>query len=225
MNLIPNADKKFLQDTPSNKGPFGQHIIDSLVANPTLFLNLPYTVNVLKTANTLLINTTAAARSGDHAAIITRNNAEKDWNDKFGKTADYVSFLANGNELLITQAGFTPTKGQSTPTDLPGQAMLAKLTPHDGGILEITMAPPTAGKVSSYIYTVMPNDAQIITAADGTITIALVTPGKISVKCDTHNTTTMGGLEVGKMMKLVVQPVNNKGVGPASVPKSFILQP
>lgn len=225
MNLIQKADKSFLQNTPAKKVQLGQHIVDSMNANATKFPNLPYSNPSMKTANGALSIATANAKSGSHADIAARNNAEKIWNDIFGKTADYVSLLAAGDVSLITLAGFAPTSSESKPADKPAPAVLKSMTQHEGGVVEVDMTHPGAGKVAAYVYITMPEDLQAAAAADGTITIPLGAMGNITIKCDTHPSTTIGSLTAGKTLKLIVQPVNNKGTGGISTPKSFIPQP
>ncbi len=225
MALKQKADKSFQRFAPDAKGVFGQHVIDEFVANTALLPSPPYTTNAMKATNNLLISSAAAARSGDHTAIAARNAAEASWNDMFGRIADYVSLLAQGNAVLITQAGFTPTAADTTASVKPNAAVLDKMTQQDGGVAKISMVKPGAGKVAAHLSVVSSADATILSAADGTITVTMASGEKVFIKVDTHSVTTIGGLPTGKMLKVVVQPVNNKGAGPTSAPKTFMPQP
>lgn len=225
MTLKQKVDKSFLRAAPADKVQLGQHVVDSLNAAAASFPNLPFSVDDMKSANTELNDATAAAKSGSHTDIALRNSAEKKWNDIWSKTADYVSFLAAGNALLINKSGFTPTSGESTPSTLPAPAVMDSMTQHEGGVAEVKLAHPGAGKVTAYLYMALPADASATTAADGTITLTLAGGEQIYLKCDTHTSTTMGGMKAGKMLKMMVQPINNKGAGGTSAPKSFTPQP
>ncbi len=225
MIIRQNADKYFLKGSPANKTMFGGHVIECITANSAQFPNLPYALPAMKLANNLLMTTAADAKSGDRTRIAARNSAEKAWNTIWRKTADYVSFLAAGNAIIIANAGFTPTSGQSTRKGKPDDAVLDTMTQQEGGMAKVTVKHPGAGRVAAYLYLALPDDMQTAMAADGTITITTAHGEELLLKCATHTTTTIGGLKGSKRMKMLVQPVNNKGAGGTSSPKGFTPQP
>jgi len=60
-----------------------------------------------------------AAEGGGTAQTIARDAAELVWDDTMRQLADYVDLIAQGNTVIISSAGFTPTSTERQPTQPP----------------------------------------------------------------------------------------------------------
>ncbi len=119
MKIPQNASKAFKRKKPDAKVLFGQTVIDSISANPKQFPNLPISTDELQAANDALKDGIVAANSGNHSAVDALPGLIEAWDEAFEKTATYVSGVANGDASLIRLAGFVPTKGETSPAQLP----------------------------------------------------------------------------------------------------------
>jgi hypothetical protein len=217
MQLKQKVDREFLyHSSPTEKVATGGHITDLLTANEATFPALPFPVATLRSTNTEYLTLIEAAKEGSHSAIAARNAQSKLWVQQYKATADYVDHLANGDAVIITKAGMTPTKAESTPTQAPEQPINAHARPiATPGSIE---ADVRANKnVDAYLYIALPEGLTYETASDGMLIITAGTQ-KIYVKCDTHASTLMAGLESHKAFNVLVQPVNNAGAGPLTDP-------
>ena len=62
--------------------------------------------------------------SGDKVKIQEREEAEKVWDAKFRKEAEYVQRIANGNKLIIAQSGYHSTETEIHPLQKPATPIL-----------------------------------------------------------------------------------------------------
>lgn len=62
------------------------------------------------------------AQGGGPAQTTAQNESEKVLDERMRKLAAYVSRIADGNVVIITSAGFTPTQTEPSPLGLPGKA-------------------------------------------------------------------------------------------------------
>ena len=106
----------FVHEDADKQFAFGEGVVTDITTNLAQFPNLPHTVLVLETANSLLHTTHLAYTANGESAKGNFINAEYDWKLKFTHTAVYVDFVANGNQAIIDNSGFLSTEDTSTPS-------------------------------------------------------------------------------------------------------------
>lgn len=114
----------FLEDTPTQKGMFGDNIIAEMTEHSTVFLPPDVPIATITANNDLLKQKTQQAMSGDKVKIQERDEAEKEWDKNFRKEGEYVQRIASGNKLIIAQSGYKSTDTEVHPVQQPAQAQL-----------------------------------------------------------------------------------------------------
>ncbi len=115
MKRTAQVSLSFLKLGYSAKGTFGSNTIAQLTANGEKFPDLPFTIVLLTLYNANLIKATTAHLKGGALEQTQLTTTVKIWNAAFKKTAGYVNFISNGDETLILEGGFIPTKNTSNP--------------------------------------------------------------------------------------------------------------
>jgi len=118
------VSRAFLKEDPLKKTEIGDEVIAGIGGHPLVFTVPVPPVADLTTANNDLRTKTVAALNGDKEAIELRDAAEKVWDTKFNKAAQYVDDLADGDTLIIEQSGFKSTKTEIGKKPKPGQALI-----------------------------------------------------------------------------------------------------
>ena len=118
MKLTAKASLAFKSEKRTTKPSFGANVIAALGAS-ILFPDLPVTIAELTTVNNALSAALTAALTGNHTAVATVKTAVINWDNAFTLTANYVTSIAQGDETVIRDAGFIPTKSESQPTPKP----------------------------------------------------------------------------------------------------------
>lgn len=215
MNLKPRVDRSFLKDTPAKKADLGIQVCDAIEAHAATYPNLPVSAADLRKTTNKLADLNVIAAGGDHLSIVQRNAVEKEWNNEFSLTADYVTFLANGNELIITNAGFKTTKTVSVTTVPPAQVVGIIATSTSKTNLHVEW---TLQRGSSYICLLLKKGfGADVSLVNGQVTIG--TPENlVAFKSDTHNKVDFQGLTSLTEVDIVVYAVNVKGAGVLSLP-------
>ena len=215
MNLKPRVDKSFLIETSAKKADFGIIVCDALDANAASYPNLPVTSVDLRKITNRLADLNVSASSGDHLSILERNALEKEWNNEFSLTANYVTFLANGNELIITNAGFKATKSVRATSIPPVQVVgiIAASTSKTNLHIEWTLQ-----KSCTYSCLLLKKgfgaDVSLVNGQ-----IAFASPENVvAIKNDTHNKIDFQGLTSLTEVDIVVYAINVKGAGALSLP-------
>ncbi len=218
MQLKQKVSRKFLKDdsVPQKVG-FGDAVLAGLASIPAgEGPTLTYAISVLTTANTRLSSTSAAAATGSHAAISDRNAAEKEWNTKFGATADDVSEWAAGEPGKIQHAGFIPTKAETTPAQRLSEPIVQSRTPGQNSAA-ITVKHPYNGNADAYLYIAAPPEATMERRGD-TICITLAGAQQVFVHVDTHTSANLEGLAANTELQLQVGAINSAGTSDLSGP-------
>ena len=115
MTLKLHVNHDFLHLDADAQFSFGEAVVADITTNAGDFPNLPHTVVVLGTANTLLHTTRLAYVANGEGSKGDFINAEYDWKVKFTHTAVYVDFQANGNQAIIDNSGYKSTAVISSP--------------------------------------------------------------------------------------------------------------
>ena len=115
MKRIAQVSMSFLKLGYSAKGTFGSNTIAKLSSNGEKFPDLPFTVVLLTLYNTNLIKATTDHINGGALEQTQLTTAVRVWNAAYKKTAVYVNFISNGDETLILEGGFIPTKTSTNP--------------------------------------------------------------------------------------------------------------
>lgn len=168
-----------------------------------------------------------AAQGGVPAQTALQNEAEALWDDLLRKTAGYVSRIADGNVVVITSAGFTPTDIEPSPAAVPSKPQNLVLThgQQSGTIFSECEKVPEAEHYVTLItdsaepsLTVRGND--VIIQTDGGATPAPGEPAQrktfFLVNSSTSRKTLHGGLVSGTRYYVWKFAVNAAGKGPDS---------
>jgi hypothetical protein len=221
MQLTSNASLAFIKETPAEKAPFGQNVIDGLTANATTFPNLPVPLTELSANNSALAAAVLAAKSGDHIAVANLEEVLKVWDTNFRLTAKYVSLVARGSASIIRLANLVPTKSESSRRQRPGATSNLALTVN-GSKGNFTAACPSVTGATSYVFAAAPEGASVtyngdmmqLTAGDKTFYVVVGTRGR----ADFTN------VPSGDELYVSVYAVNSAGCGPATNGQSVIPQ-
>jgi hypothetical protein len=221
MQKESNASLAFIRETPAEKAPFGQSVIDGLTENATTFPNLPVPLTDLTANNDALTAAVLAAKSGDHIALANLRAVLKVWNANFKRTAKYVSLIANGDESTIRLANLAPTKSETTRRPKPG-ATAHLATGVNGSKGNFTAACPPVSGATSYVFAAIPEGTSVtyngnmmlLTSGDKTFYVVVGTRGK----ADFTN------VPSGNELYVSVYAVNSAGCGPATNGQTVIPQ-
>jgi antitoxin (DNA-binding transcriptional repressor) of toxin-antitoxin stability system len=170
----------------------------------------------------LLISTAATdleikynkAQGGGPADTIAQNDAEVVLDDLMRDLADYVDDIADGSEVIISSAGFTPTQTIATPVQKPLKPENLKLKHLD--------QPGSISTVCDKVENAKAYVTVIATSADGQVTVAgedvIITSGTgvVIVNVSTNRKTTHGGLTTGIKYYVRKFALNAAGRGPDS---------
>lgn len=124
MEKIAKVSYDFIDYNPNDKGLFGDHVIAEMTEHASVFDDPDVPIADLTTVNTALKGKTQEAMSGDKVKIQERDEAEKAWDTKFRKEAEYVQRIASGNKLVIAQSGYHATKTEIHPLAKPATPIL-----------------------------------------------------------------------------------------------------
>jgi hypothetical protein len=221
MKLTARASLGFKRQKPSSKPSFGDSVINALAPPVTskkkealLWEDLPVPVPDLVILNNNLNAAVSDALTGNHTATASVKNAVKEWNAAFTLTANYITTLAAGDEEIIRQAGFVPTKTESQPRVKPGAATGFKATVNGskGAIKAGTKKPVKNTK--AYVFTALPEDATVVYNGNS---MEITLDGKtIYITVDTHKEVEIYNLPSKTPYNISMYAVNSAGSGPAT---------
>jgi len=203
----------FLGDTPSHKTPLGQSVIDALTANAETFPNPPITVIELAANNNALVAAVLSAKTGDHTAEANLEIVEETWNNNFRLTAGYVSIVADGNEAIIRLAGFTATKGETSPAQIPGIAakLRALLNGNKGNF---TVSCEGVDGAKAYVFAAVPEGASLSYIGD--MMMVNIGDKAVYIVVSTRSRAQFANLPSGAPVAVSVYAVNSAGSGAAA---------
>src|SRR4051812_8503841 len=211
----------FLRFIPTQKTSLGKTIITNLGDNAATFPAPPIAITQLTSINNSLIDAELAAQSGDLVAKANLKLRKKEWNDAFKLTANYVNYIANGNESIIVLAGFESTKSETSPAQKPGVASDFKATVN-GTKGNIAASWGAVDGAKAFVVTALPanasvtynGDTMLLTVGDTTIYVLVSTGRKVEIS----------NVPVGTSVAVSVYAVNSAGTGPAANGQHVIAQ-
>ncbi|MGH2563000.1 MAG: hypothetical protein ACRDE5_00710 [Ginsengibacter sp.] len=216
MKLVSRVSLTFKMYKPVDKVTFGNGVINCLspVLPPTL-TTLPIPVADLQAVNDAL-NTAVInlQTSGSRQARTVVKNAVTEWITAFGMTAAYISMIAQGDDEIITAAGFDPTKGNSQPKPKPGLAadFQASINGFKGAILAGSQSPVPEATV--YVCYALPAGVSVNFSEN---TMILTVEGKsVYINVATQKKTEMYNLPSTATFSVGMYAVNSAGAGPAT---------
>jgi hypothetical protein len=180
------------------------NVIDKLIANATLFPDLPVPVATLQTLATAYATSMSKAIKGSDASRSARNAKAVQVKTALLATAEYVRMVALGNTEILDNSGFELMK-QPTPAGPVGTPTMksAIMTGHPGEVELIWSSRPGA-----FSYQAFQTDTD--PTLPGTVWTPLVSTTKIRFK--------VTGLTAYKAYWFSVQALGSDGPGVMSDP-------
>lgn len=215
------ASLAFIETTATGKTSLGQTVIAALTDNATTFPNLPVAITTLAANNEDLTGAVLAARTGDHVAVANLENVIKTWDNNFRLTANYVSIVANGNEATIRLAGFTATKAETTPAQIPAAPSRLRVN-INGSKGKFTAACDRVNGARGYVFAALPNGATI--NFNGNIMMVTIGNTTAYITVNTRSRAQFTNLPSGAQMDVSVYAVNSAGSGTAANGQNVITQ-
>ncbi len=183
MQRLSSASLEFINLSPECKTPVGTGMINCISADTKTFPNPPVDVTTLTDLNEGLTEAIPKAHTGDKTAAANLLNIEKQWDGAFRSTAKYIGIIANGNEAVIRQGGCTPTKGDTSPSQIPGDCKNVQVAAEHGhGTASVGC--DADASVKAYLYIASTGGATI--KQDGDTIVITVGSEIIYVQADTH---------------------------------------
>jgi hypothetical protein len=215
MIRTPSVSLEFKQLTIPEKTVFGQNVIDQLTANAVIFVTPDVPLATLQSKNDTLSDTAEAAEGGDHSKVSAMHEAERDWDTTFGTEADYVDRIANGNETIILQSGYSATKSETTPASIPDvpEVKEPKVNPLPGSI---HVEAEYKQGVKNLLYFVSTSNTPInLENNEFSLT---QNPDVVGFISDNHRKVDFNNLTSGATLYLSVAAQNTAGTGAPSSP-------
>lgn len=231
MKLIARASLAFKKGKPSVKTGFGANVINALTpAAPVTskkkkmlrWEDLPVPVASLLSINNALIAAVSDSLTGKHAAVAALKNVVIEWDNLFGLTAIYISGIADGDEAVIREAGFIPTKAESQPSQKPGQITGFSATiNHSKGAI-VAGSKTSVYNSSAYVFATMPQGATVNYNGN---TMEITIEGKtVYINVTTRRQTEFYNLPKGVPYHVNMYAINSAGSGPATPSQEVIPQ-
>lgn len=215
MERTPSVSLAFKQLSIPEKIVFGQNVHDQLTANAAIFVTPDVPLATLQTKNDTLSDTAEAAEGGDHAKVAAMHEAERDWDTTFDTEANYVDRVANGNETIILQSGYSATKSETSPATIPEvpEVKEPKVNPAPGSIhAEVEFQQG----VKNYLYFVSTSNTPInLENNEFSLT---QNPDVVGFISDNHRKVDFNNLASGATLYLSVAAQNTAGIGAPSSP-------
>lgn len=222
MKLNIRASLAFKRGKSDSKPGFGNNVINCLTAAAAQFPALPVSLAQLKTINTALATAITNALSGNRTAILQLKAAVSTWNDAFTKTANYVSTVAAGDGIVVSNAGFVPTKGESTPAPKPGAAADFKATINGSKGAIVAGSKKGVPQAKGYVY-VATQDGVTVNFNDGIVEIK-TGDKSIYITAATQRQTEFFNLPRSTAFNVTMYALNSAGSGPAAAAQEVVTQ-
>lgn len=233
MKLTCKASMAFKKLRAADKVSFGTNVINSLtpplapvllkkVAKGESETDLPVPLAQLTEINEDLRAAVSDSLTGNHTARASLKNALIAWDNAFGLTANYISRIAEGDEVIIREAGFVPTKAETTPAQRPGAPANFKATINGSKGAIIASSKQAVPNASFYLFSAVPEGAAI-SYVDNTIVIT-VGDHNVYLSASTTKETELYNLPSGVSFNVSMVAVNAAGNGPAAASQKVIPQ-
>jgi hypothetical protein len=201
----------FLKIKITDKIARGKRIISGITAQAAKLPNLPVTTAAYTTANNDLDTKYQAAVNGDRVAIAARNASEKTWNGLTKQVANYVNYVANGDQNFILACGFDHTTAESTPTHRPDTAdgLEAKPIVDHAGSLDVSSN--SDSNVKAYLYVAATAGFTVEQQGDNLIISAGAE--RMVLNVDTHHAAILDGCPSATPLNIYGLEINHVGAG------------
>jgi hypothetical protein len=157
---------------------FAIGVRDGIYNNPTAFSSPPLLPAVFQGLIDGYVSTRGAYKMGGMAQKPAFLQAKIDLMRALDATAEYVDGVANGNELIIILAGYTPTKTTQSNAPAPVQPTGVRLTRSNTGILLAECDnQPVADTYLAFLTPNAPIPAGITVSGTGQIVVPSGGPG------------------------------------------------
>ena len=232
MKLVCKVSLAFKRLKVDAKVSFGANVINSLNASPDKSLakinkladdpNLPLPVAQLTEINNDLARSVSDSLTGNHTAKASVKNNIIAWNYAFGLTANYISSLAQGDAIIILQAGFVPTKTERIPRQKPAVPKNFRATINGSKGAVIAGSRNKVPDALVYLFSALPDEAAI-SYVDNTI-IFTVGGHNIYLTVSTSKKTEIYNLPSGVPVNMSMVAINCAGNSPAAASHRVIPQ-
>jgi hypothetical protein len=155
---------------------------------------------------------------GDRVAIAQKRASEKTWKGMFRDTANYVSYIANGDKGFIESCGFEATSSEGTtvvPSE-PATNFVASPVLHHHGAVALSCDAQTKAR-SNFLFALAPANATVLQIGD-TIKITTESGDVIYLALNTRKSIMIEGLPSDTVMSAYVAAFNKLGTAPVSAP-------
>jgi len=203
----------FIKIPVPEKIQYARDRVDDMTGNANFATPDPALASITAAALDLE-NKHLAAQGGGPADTIAQNAAEAVLDDLMRDEADYVDDIADGDTVIISSAGFTPTQTENTPVQKPGKPENLKLKHLE--------QPGSIGTVCDKVENAKAYATVISIAADGMVSVSgedVVIRGEavmVIVNVSTNRKTTHSGLTSGTKYYVRKYAINAAGRGPDS---------
>ncbi|HLG33588.1 MAG TPA: fibronectin type III domain-containing protein [Bacteroidia bacterium] len=203
----------FIKIPIPEKIEYARDRVTDMTGNPNFVMPDP-ALPVVGAAATDLETKYNKAQGGGPADTIAQNAAEEVLDDLMRDEADYVDDIADGSEVIISSAGFTPTQTEQTPVQKPLKPENLKNKHLD--------QPGSISSVCDKVENAKAYATVIATSQDGQVTVAgedvIITSGTgvVIVNISTNRKTTHTGLTSGTKYWVRKFAINAAGRGPDS---------
>ena len=220
MKIQSKASLEFTNLNVELKPNFGTGVTTNLETYADEFKALPIAVTDLQDLNAVLTKGVTDAQTGNHIAKSELITTEKNWNAAFKTTANYVTSVAQGDEVIIQKSGFKPTKSESAPPVAPGALenfhAVAENAP---GTVTVSSK---AADAKGYLFIAAQNGATV--TQDGNMIVITVGDIKVFVEADTNHKLMMHNLTPKTDFNISMLAFNSAGAGPLSASQNLMTQ-
>lgn len=211
MEIKVKVSLSFIGYLISKKVMLGQKICKCLETETKPFSNLPIPLETLLQTTNNLGEAEKEAMSGDSVAIEKRNELNDLWNAQFRRTADYVSFIADGNATLIKSTGFACTKDT--------RHRKGKIEIIDNFLADVKMAKGTAGVSCKSIkgangYITIAADEKAVVSLSGDDIVIEMNGARVHIKVCTQSASTLTDLPSRTAVSISMAAFNSAGLSP-----------
>lgn len=221
MELKVNVSLAFINLLVSKKVMVGQKICKCLTTESKSFPNLPIPVATLSETTINLGEAEQDAMSGDNVAIEKRNELNELWNAQFRKTAEYITFIADGNATLIKSSGFECTKAT--------RQKKGKIEVIDNFLADVKTAKGTAEVSCKSVkgangYIMIAADEKAVISMNGDDIVIDVNGVEVRLKMSTQSSSTFTDLPSKTTVGISMAAFNSAGVSPLTDVQSITPQ-
>jgi hypothetical protein len=220
MKITAHVSLAFKELSFSNKVTFGNAVITALSSTDeqgepiiNLFPNLPVPLDELQRINDKVFKDLAESETGLHTAKLSLRASVRVWNDAFGATAKYVNFIAQGNVILMSLAGFRSTKSERSPKSKPQSPVTLSATVGSSRNSVNAGIKKAVDGAKAYVFAAAPDGVNI--SYNGNSMIIEFEGKQVFINAVTKKKTTFHQMPSLVAYNVSVYAINNAGMGAA----------